>query len=490
MRRKGQAGKTGLGSLLDRREFLRLLAAGGAAVPLARFAFGAEQVEQARPPNVVVIFVDDLGYDDLGCFWTPNQEPGYERIETPRLDAMAADGVRFTDFYVAASVCTPSRAALMTGCYAQRVGLAGPRLVLYPGSTIGINPDETTIAELLKARGYATACIGKWHLGHLPPFLPTRHGFDRYYGIPYSNDMKPTVLMRDEQVIEQPAVQETLTERYTNEAVEFITENKDRPFFLYLPHTMPHTPLHVSDTFKGKSKRGIYGDVVECLDWSAGRILDTLATLGLDDNTLVVFTSDNGPWLLRGKHGGKAQPLRSGKCTTYEGGMRVPCLMRWPGRIPAGTSCSEVATTMDLLPTLAGLAGAALPEDRIIDGKDIWPLMAGVNGAKSPHEAFCYYHRYTLEAVRSGKWKLMFERTTKQEFPYRWGGMKKQGHKDEIVPEALYDLEADIGETTNLITEHPDVARRLRELADTMRDDLGDSRTGRPGKNRREPGKT
>jgi len=475
-------------SLLNRREFLRLVAAGGAAMSLPRFALAAGAAPEATPPNVVIIFVDDLGYDDLGCFWTARPEPGYEKIETPHLDAMAAGGVRFTDFYVAASVCTPSRAALVTGCYPQRVGLAGPTLVLHPNSTIGISDDEVTIAELLKARGYATACIGKWHLGHLTPFLPTRHGFDRYYGIPYSNDMKPSVLMRDEAVIEQPVVQATLTERYTAEAIRFIKDNKDKPFFLYLPHTMPHTPLHISDKFKGKSRRGLYGDVVECLDWSVGRILDTLAELGLDKNTLVIFTSDNGPWLLRGKHGGKAHPLRAGKCTTYEGGMRVPCIMRWPGSIPAGSVCSEVATTMDLLPTVAGLAGAAVPQDRIIDGRNIRPLMTGAADAKSPHDAFYYYHKYTLQAVRSGKWKLMFRRTTSQEYPYRWPGMKKHGHKNEAIPDSLYDLEADIGETTNVIAEHPDVAQRLRDLADRMRADLGDSRTGHAGKNRRKPG--
>jgi arylsulfatase A-like enzyme len=300
--------------------------------------------------------------------------------------------------------------------------------------------------------------------------------------------MKPCILLRDEEIIEQPVVQKTLTERYTAESVKFIRDNRNGPFFLYLSHTMPHTPLHVSDTFKGKSKRGLYGDVVRCLDWSTGEILRALRKNGIDRNTLVVFTSDNGPWLLRGKHGGKAFPLRSGKCTTFEGGMRVPGIMRWPGHIPEGSVCPEIATTMDLLPTFARLAGGTVPDDRIIDGRDIWPLMAGIAGAKTPHEAFYYYKKDVLKAVRSGKWKLMVRRMTKEEYPYRWPGMARQGWKDEVIPEALYDLEADISETTNVIDKHPEVAKRLRQLLETMRADLGDWRTGRPGANRRPPG--
>ncbi|MCX6377798.1 MAG: sulfatase, partial [Armatimonadetes bacterium] len=414
---------------ISRRDFLRGAAAGAACLGLGGLtldAFGKSE----KPPNFIVIFCDDLGYQDVGCFGSP-------LISTPNVDRMASEGMKFTDFYSAAPVCTPSRAALMTGCYPLRVSL--PTVISYKHN-IGINPNEITIAELLKARGYATACIGKWHLGWQKQFLPTRHGFDYYYGLPYSNDMTygdgKVPLIRGEEIIEQPAVLETLTERYTDEAISFITKNRNRPFFLYLPHTFPHTPLAASERFKGKSKRGLYGDVVECLDWSTGRILDTLKDLGLDENTLVVFTSDNGPWLIRGQDGGSALPLRSGKGSTWEGGMREPCIMRWPGRIPAGTSCSEISSVMDLCPTLARLAGAQMPSDRIIDGKDILPLMTGASGAKSPHEAFFYYRQEQLQAVRSGKWKLV---------------LAHRDMNDKVdVPQALYDLKADIGETTDV----------------------------------------
>ena len=459
---------------MNRRRFLRALAGGGAAFSAWQFLPRAWS-QASRPPNFVFIFTDDQGYQDLGCFGSP-------LIKTPRIDRMAAEGMKFTSFYVAAPVCTPSRAALLTGCYPQRVSL--PK-VLFPQSKIGINPDEITLAELLKTRGYATACIGKWHLGHLPKFLPTRHGFDYYFGIPYSNDMDvakrgdpPIPLMRNEEIIEQPAVQETLTERYTEEAIKFITAHKNEPFFVYLPHTFPHVPLHVSERFRGRSKRGLYGDVIECIDWSTGEILDTLARLGLDEQTLVIYTSDNGPWLSQGKNGGSALPLRAGKGTTYEGGMRVPCVMRWPGHIPAGRVCDELATTMDILPTFARLAGAEVPKDRIIDGKDIWPLMAGEPGAKTPHEAFFYYRGYALEAVRSGKWKLHLERPVRRE----------RGQPAKMRPIELYDLSADIGEQHNVAAEHPDVVARLKELAQKCREDLGDSITGTPGKNRRPAG--
>ncbi len=460
------------GTLVDRRRFLEFAGAGGAALILSRSskASGAAPRVNTKLPNFVIIFTDDQGYNDLGCYGSPT-------IKTPHLDKMAAEGLKFTDFYVAASVCTPSRAALMTGCYPRRVSLPH---VLFPNTRIGINPDEITIAEILKGQGYATMCIGKWHLGHLPPFLPTRHGFAHYFGLPYSNDMRPETnprrypplpLIRDENIIEENPDQSRLTERYTDEAIRFISENKGRPFFLYLPHTMPHVPLYVSERFRGKSAGGLYGDVIECIDWSAGQILDTLARLGLADNTLVVFTTDNGPWLQRGKHGGSALPLRAGKGTMYEGGFRVPCIMRWPGRIPAGAVCSEMATTMDLLPTMARLAGTEPPSDRIIDGKDIWPLMAGAAGARSPHEAFYYYTGNNLRAVRSGEWKLVFEGTRRREVA------------------ALYNLEADIGETENVIAERPAVAVRLRALAEKIRDDIGDDRTKRPGKNCRPQGR-
>jgi arylsulfatase A-like enzyme len=335
-----------------------------------------------------------------------------------------------------------------------------------------LNPDEITIADILKARGYATCCIGKWHLGHLPKFLPTRQGFDYYFGIPYSNDMNPVVLVENEQTIETKPDQSQLTRRYTEKAVEFITTNKDRPFFLYLPHTMPHIPLYVSDAFKGKSKQGLYGDVIMELDWSVGQILRTVKELGIDEKTLVIFTSDNGPWLSKGDHGGSAKPLRDGKFATYEGGMREPCVMRWPGKIPAGVVCSEMATTMDFLPTFAKLAGAKVPGDRIIDGKDIYPLMTNPK-AKTPYKEFFYYFETQLGAVRSGKWKLVFKR--------------KRG-RDQIQP-GLYDLSSDIGEQNDVSSQHPRIAARLSALADKIRQDIGDSATGITGKNVRPAGK-
>jgi len=451
---------------VTRRDFLKTAAVGSAALLGLPGGLSAASGWR-RPPNFVVIFIDDMGYQDVGCFGSP-------LIKTPRIDGMAREGVRFTSFY-AHPVCTPSRAALMTGCYPMRVSLPA---VINQRSAIGISDYEITMAQMLKTRGYATGCIGKWHLGWQTPFLPTRHGFDYYYGIPYSNDMNGSdreppgpPLMRNEKIIEQPAVQDTLTQRYTLEAVSFITRNRNRPFLLYLPHTMVHVPLHVSDAFRGKSARGLYGDVVEEIDWSTGEILDTLKKLGLDDNTMVVFTSDNGPWLIKKDDGGCALPLREGKGSTYEGGMRVPCVMRWPGQIPAGTACSEAAMTMDLFPTFARLAGAQVPRDRIIDGKDIWPLISGKPGAVCPHEAIFYYRADRLQAVRSGKWKLILERTA------------------DNVKQALYNLEADIGEKTDLAAAYPSVVNRLVGLAEQCRDDLGDSITGRKGRNCREPGR-
>ncbi|HUT12670.1 MAG TPA: sulfatase, partial [Thermoguttaceae bacterium] len=342
-----------------------------------------------RPPNFVIIYCDDLGYGDIGPF-------GSEKHRTPNLDRMAAEGRRFTDFYVTSGVCSPSRSSLMTGCYPKRVGLhqnETGRGVLFPGNHRGLNPEEITIAEVLKARGYATAVVGKWHLGDQPEFLPTRQGFDSYFGIPYSNDMghwKPQwqypalPLMRDEKVIETEPDQSQLTPRYTAEAIEFITAHKDEPFFLYLPHTFPHVPLYASERFKGKSANGPFGDAVEEIDWSTGEILGAIEQLGIDSRTLVIFTSDNGA---QNGPGGSNAPLRGFKGSTWEGGMREPCIMRWPGKIPAGTTCRELAGTLDLMPTLAKLAGTSAPADRIIDGKDIRPLLFGEEGARSPREA-------------------------------------------------------------------------------------------------------
>ena len=466
---------------ITRRDFLAAsLGAAGLAIS------GAASEGKQRPPNFIIIFTDDQGYNDVGCFGAP-------LIRTPNLDRMACEGMKFTDFYVASGVCTPSRAALMTGCYPQRVSMGGIptekneaklKHVIFPKSTCGLHPGEITIAQVLKDQGYATACVGKWHLGHLPPFLPTRRGFDSYYGIPYSNDMKPCPLMRDEEVIEEPVIQETITERYTEEAVRFIAANRDRPFFLYLAHNMPHIPLHVSERFEGKSDGGLYGDVIECIDWGVGQILDALDESGAADNTVIVFTSDNGPWHLHGENGGSATPFRAGKGTTYEGGMRVPCIMRWPAAIPAGAVCSELATTMDLLPTFAKLAGGAPPADRIIDGKDISALMTAQPGAETPHEVFCYYYMNKLNAVRSGTWKLKFETTLHDEDIYRYAAR----HEPKFRP-ALYNLLTDPGEQKTLYRDHPEIVERLEALAQQAREDLGDSGTAAVGKNIRPIGK-
>jgi len=424
---------------MHRREFLKRSAMTAAAVSL----LGDQAVagaQRQKPPNFLLVNCDDLGYGDLGCF-------GSESIATPNLDELAGSGVRFTDFYSCAPVCTPSRAGLVSGRYAQRLRL--PR-VLFPADHVGISDYEITVAQLLRDRGYATACIGKWHLGHLPQFLPTRHGFDYYFGIPYSNDMDtkgrkepPTPLIRNEKIIEAPAVQETLTERYTQEAIGFVKKNKDRPFFVYLPHTMPHVPLHVSERFKGSSKRGLYGDVVETIDWGVGEIVKTLKAEGLERDTLVMFTSDNGPWLQQKENGGSAGPLREGKGTAFEGGMRVPFIARWPGRIPAGSLCREPASNLDFLPTLVALAGGGVPDDRPIDGRDITPLLTGTGTL--PDYAFFYNQGYSASAVRYGRWKLHVAR---------------RGQR--IDEPELYDLEKDIGETSNLASEYPKLVAKLR----------------------------
>jgi arylsulfatase A len=439
-------------------------------------------------PNFVIIFTDDQGYQDVGCFGSPN-------IKTPHLDRMARQGMRFTDFYAGQPVCTASRAALLTGCYPNRIGLLG---ALGPKSKVGISDKELTIAQALKTRGYATAIFGKWHLGDSPQFLPTRHGFDEYFGLPYSNDMwpnhpanpknyPPLPLIQGEQVVGLMPDQTQLTTWNTQHALRFIERNKDRPFFLYVAHNMPHVPLHVSDKFKGKSKRGLYGDVIMEIDWSVGQILAALKSNGIDEKTLVVFTSDNGPWLLYGNHAGSALPLREGKTTTFDGGLREPCIMRWPGQIPAGTVCGELAATMDLLPTFAKLAGAELPRDRIIDGRDIWPLMSGQSGAKTPHEAYFYYWGKHLQAVRSGKWKLHLAHNYDQPNPPGHDGKPGKYAKRELSV-ALFDLETDIGETNDLASQHPEVVTRLQAFAKRCREDLGDSATGQQGTNVRPPG--
>ena len=409
-----------------------------------------------RPPNFVIIFCDDLGYGDLGCY-------GAAKIKTPRLDAMAAEGMRFTNFYCAAPVCSPSRAALLTGRYPVRSGITQ---VFFPQSKDGLDAGECTLAEALKSAGYTTGCVGKWHLGHLPPHLPTRHGFDYYFGLPYSNDMElekrgdpPLPLMRNETIVEQPANQDLITKRYTEEAVRFIEQSKDTPFFLYLAHSMPHVPLHCSEAFRGKSAAGRYGDVIEEIDWSVGAVLDALKQHGIDEKTLVIFSSDNGPWLCYGADGGSAGPLREGKGSTFEGGMREPGIFRWPGHIPAGRVEHAPAATLDLFPTLVSLAGSKLPKGRTFDGFDQSPLLLG--RGRGRREEFFYFNGGQLEAVRSGRWKL------KRPFKGSLYG------KPIEHPVLLFDLKTDPGETNNLADQHPHRVKHLEKRMKAFQESLG-----------------
>ncbi|MCA9219018.1 MAG: sulfatase [Planctomycetales bacterium] len=428
-----------------------------------------------RPPNFVVIFCDDLGYGDLACFGNPT-------INTPNLDRMAAEGMKFTQFYSAAPVCTPSRAALMTGRLPLRNGMCSlKRRVLFPNSKGGLPAEEITIAEALKSKGYATACVGKWHLGHLPQFLPTNHGFDQYFGIPYSNDMDrlndvgpkgreafwdPKVeywnvpLLRGTtdtmETVERPADQTTITRRYTEAAVQFIRDKKDQPFFLYLPHSMPHVPLFRSSDFANRSRRGLFGDVIEEIDWSVGQVLETLRELHLDEQTLVFFTSDNGPWLIFDQQGGSAGLLRDGKGSTWEGGMREPTLAWWPGHVPAGSVCREPASTMDLFATFHQLAGIDLPTDRELDSHDLTPLLHGKN--KNSREALFYYRAYNLMAVRVGPFKVH----------YMTQDAYGPGAREPVVhdPPVVFNLEEDPGEKFNVANQHPEVIEQARQIVE------------------------
>lgn len=463
---------------------------------------------QQPPPNVVVIFIDDMGYADIAPFGA--------RYETPNLTRMAKEGRRFTDFVVSSAVCSASRAALMTGCYHRRVGIQG---ALGPKSNVGLNPDETTIAELCRSKGYATAVFGKWHLGHHPKFLPTNQGFDEYYGIPYSNDMWPLhpgavakrkkdpnapipwaalpmiratktggVKIANDDM--QPEDQEQMTREFTERAVKFIKGNMEKPFFLYMPHPMVHVPLYVSDEFRGKSGKGLFADVVMEVDWSVGQILGAIEDIGIERNTLVIFTSDNGPWLSYGTHGGSAGDLREGKGTMFEGGYREPTIMWWKGKIPAGTETDQLCSTIDVLPTVAKLIGADLPDHKL-DGKDIRPLMFGEEGAQSPHESFyCYYKGGELQAVRNDRFKLVFPHTyrTLNGHPGGFGGSPIP-YKQKTIGLSLFDLDNDVSEKKNVIADHPDVAKQLQAAAEKARQELGDKLTKRQGSEIRPAGK-
>jgi len=427
-------------------------------------------------PNFIVIFADDQGYQDLGCFGSP-------LIKTPRLDQLAREGIKFTSFY-AQTVCGPSRAALMTGCYPLRVAKKGNRVDVHPY----LHTREITIAEILDRVGYATACFGKWDLaGHTqtrfdPSLLPTKQGFDYFFGTPTSNDAVVNLLRNDE-VVEKSADMNTLTRRYTDEAIDFIRDNREKPLFVYIPHTMPHTRLGVSRQFRGKSAGGLYGDVIEEIDFNVGRIVDAVKELDLTQRTYVIFTSDNGPWEKKGDHGGCAVPLRGAKTSTWEGGLRVPCVMWAPGRVPADTVCDEIASTMDLLPTLAKLAGGRVPGDRVIDGNDISPLMHGQEDATSPTSAYYYYQHTHLQAVRSGKWKLHLPRPANPPWTPNWAGHIAPADVIDIPAPLLYDLETDIGERNDVSDRHPDIVARLLDLAERAREDIGDY--NRIGKNAR-----
>jgi arylsulfatase A len=452
-------------------------------VALPRAAAAPANAATSRAPNFIVLLCDNLGYGDVGPF-------GSTLHRTPNLDRMAREGMKLTHLYSASGVCTPSRAALMTGSYPRRVNLhknARGGGVLQPVEPIGLHPSEITVAEVLKARGYATMIIGKWHLGDQPLFLPTRQGFDSYVGIPYSDDMTaregqpwPDLpLMRNEKVIEAPVDRNQLTRRETEDAIRFITENRERPFFLYVPHAMPGSTRapFASESFRGKSRNGPWGDAVEELDWSAGQILDALQRLGLDQNTLVIWTSDNGA-PRRDPVQGSNLPLGGWGYTTAEGGMRIPGIVRWPGKVPAGTVCAELTTLMDILPTFAGLAGARVPP-HAIDGKDIWPLLAARQGARTPHEAFYYYQGDQLQAVRSGVWKLYVPLSRRR--------ATAAGPAVEVpVPARLFDVAADSGETRNVIADHPQVVASLGKLADAAREEIGD--INRPGRDQRAAG--
>jgi arylsulfatase A-like enzyme len=473
---------------------------------LAAFPVFAQKTTAVKPasPNIVLILMDDMGYGDIG-------RTGANQYSTPNLDRLAVQGMQFTWYYCPQAVSSASRAGLLTGCYPNRVGISG---ALMPWAQNGINPDEITIAELLKTRGYHTGIIGKWHLGHHREFLPLQHGFDEYFGIPYSNDMWPVdfdgipIRLKDttstkmkfpvlpliegnEKVgeVRDLSGQDKLTTEYTHRAVRFIENHKKEKFFLYLPQSMVHVPLGVSEKFKGKSRQGLYGDVMMEVDWSVGEILNALEKNGLAENTLVIFTSDNGPWLNFGNHAGTTGGLREGKGTSFEGGQRVPCIMRWPGVIPSGTICNELASTIDILPTLAEIAGAGLPEKKI-DGISILSLMTGVENTSPRHEFYYYYEQNSLEAVQRDFWKLVLPHKSRTYDGFKPGADGWPGPTGILTVKSpqLYDLRRDPGELYDVAEYYPEKVKELQTLAGEARKDLGDALTGAPGENRRNAG--
>ena len=463
-----------------------------------------EKKETERPPNVVIVFTDDQGYQDLSCFGSPN-------IYTPNLDQMAKEGIRLTSYYSAQAVCSASRAGLLTGCYPNRIGISG---ALSPRSNQGINPEETTLAEMLKANGYISGIFGKWHLGHHRKFLPNNHGFDEFLGIPYSNDMWPVdydgnqvpwdhklakrypqlPFFKNFEVIKEIRTledQAKLTTEITEAAVDFIDRNKENPFFLYVPHPMPHTPIAVSDKFKGKSEQGLYGDVIMEIDWSVGQILGKLKEHQLEENTLFIFTSDNGPWLSFGNHAGSASPLREGKGTAWEGGQREPTVVYYPKKISPGRAIDTPIMAIDILPTIAEITNSKLPEKKI-DGKSVWSIWKGETD-KSPHDAyFFYYKKNEMHGVRYNKWKLYFPHTYRS-LNGRMGGQDgnkiEYNYDNKVKKIELYDLTTDISETLDVADQHPDIVKKIKSLADNMRKELGDKLYGIEGSGNRQAGK-
>jgi len=423
-------------------------------VLLAIFSPAASaQTDNQRPPNIIIVFTDDQGFGDLSCFGNPS-------IHTPNIDHMASEGMKLTNFYVASPVCSPSRAALLTGCYPIRVGMQ--RHVIFPQYDYGLHTDEQTIADMLHDRGYATACFGKWHLGHRPGLMPTDQGFDTYFGTPYSNDMstfhRPAndnyrynlPLMRGNEVVEWEPDQTQFTRQFTEAAVQFIDEHHEEPFFIYLPHPMPHIPIYASEAFLGTSARGLYGDVIEEIDWSVGQLLASLQEHGIDDNTLVIFTTDNGPWTRFRENGGSAGPLRGSKGTNWEGGQRVPCVVRWPGHVPAGTVCRELTRSIDLLPTIAQITGGEL-SGNTIDGGPITGLLMGEPDAQPASDTFLYYtSRGELAGIRRGDMKLLFAGPEGGDGPF------------------LFNVQVDISEEWDLAAQNPDMVNDLRTLAIDM----------------------